>query len=171
MKTRVFLLVLSFFALSACGDDGGTQTCTGSNDPEELRGSFCEGSTISFDTVELGWFAAAQTLRIRYGIDEGDRVSPRFEITLIGSQVMLAANLSIALEAPAAFVRRWPEDAAEPQDLTTLLAPSSTIRFDRLTLEPGGDASGRFDILTTNGRTLRGRFSGQLTDLTPQSGG
>lgn len=169
---RAWILAAPILALAGggCGD-GSVQTCTGTGDPDALAGSYCEGSEISFDSVELGWFASAQTLRVRYGRLESDaerpdstRVSPRFEMLLLGSRVVLEAGVDIPIR-DAGFVRRWPEGASEPQILTEQLESSSSIVFDSLTLEAGGQAAGRFDLLFENGRTLRGRFDGLLVDI------
>ena len=153
----------------ACGDDGDGFTCTGSDDPDALRGSFCEGSEISWDTVELGWFEGAQSLRIRYGVQEEDRVSPRFQIQVLGTEVNLEADVRIDLTS-AGFVQRWPEGASDPQNLTSRLEASSNLVFDELQLRVAGRASGRFDLLLSNGRTLRGQFDGELRDLSPPGG-
>lgn len=151
------------WGLTACGD-GGVQTCTGTGDPDALAGSYCEGAEIGFDAVEMGWFAAAQSLRLRYGVQEPERVSPRFEMQLLGSRVQLMAGVQIPVRA-AGFVRRWPEGASEPQVLTEQLESSSDVVFDVLELQVGGRAAGRFDLLFENGRTLRGQFDEILIDL------
>lgn len=169
MRLSRYLLAASLLG-AACGDDEGQKTCTGSGDPEELRGSYCEGSEISWDTIELGWFEAAQTIRVRYGFDEGNRVSPRLDIQVLGSMVRLEAGVQIPLRQ-AAFVRRWPDGASDPQDLTSRLEASSNIVFERLQLTVGGEIRGTFDILLDNGRTLRGRFEGALKDLSAPDGG
>lgn len=162
------LALMGAVGLAGCSDDD-INVCSGSGDPEELRGSFCEGSEIEWDTVELGWFAAAESLRIRYGVQETNRVSPRFEIQLLGQLVQLVEGQSIELRR-FSFVRRWPEGATEAQDLTMSLADQSRLIFDRLDLQVGGQATGEFDLLISGGRTLRGRFSGSLRDLSPPSG-
>ncbi|MEO1227556.1 MAG: hypothetical protein AAFZ18_01535 [Myxococcota bacterium] len=151
----------------ACGGDG-VETCTGTGDPDGLAGSFCEGAPIRFDAVELGWFEAARSLRIRYGIAEVDRVAPALELQLIEEtgRPVLEAGVTIPV-AQSGFVRRWPSGATEPQILTDQLESSSSAVFETLDLRVDGRAVGRFDLLFTNGRTLRGRFDGTLIDLTP----
>lgn len=156
----VFLL-----ALAACGGDAA-QRCTGSDDPEALQGSYCEGAEIAWDTVRLGWFPRGAILRIRYGVAEADRISPRFEIQVFGEQVRLEPGVRVPL-AEAGNVRRWPEGGRDPQDLHDRLEPSSGLELDVFEPEVGRRAEGRFDLLLDNGRTLRGRFAGVLEDLSP----
>ena len=154
--------------LVGCGDDG-PRSCTGSGDDEALRGSFCEGSEISYDTIELGWLPTSQTLRIRYGFQEETRVSPSFEIQLLGTQVVLETGVSIPVRT-VGFVRRWPEGATEAQLLTDQLANSSNVSFETLELQAGGAVKGQFNLLFDSGRTLSGTFEGTFVDLTPSEG-
>lgn len=170
MMARVLMASLIAAGIGACGGDG-VETCTGTGDPDQLAGSFCEGAQIRFDAVELGWFEAARSMRIRYGIAEPDRVAPALELQMIeeDGRPVLEAGVSIPV-AQSGFVRRWPTGGTEPQILTDQLESTSTAVFERLELRVGGAAAGRFDLLFTNGRTLRGRFDGVLIDLTPPEG-
>lgn len=159
-------LTAALLLAAGCGGDGLLE-CTGSGDPEALSGSYCEGSPIRWDTVVLGFLPSPPSIRIRYGIDEGDRVSPRFQIQLVEETVRLEAGVRIPL-GQAASVRRWPEDGRDPQELSDRLDPAtSRLVFDSLSLEPGGRAAGEFDLLLDTGRTLGGRFEGTLDDLRP----
>ena len=165
-SARLLPGVLLALLAPGCGDGEDGLACTGSNDPEALRGSFCEGSEIRWDSVELGFLSDPPAVRIRYGVRIEDRVAPRFQIQVLGEVVQLEPGVSIPL-SEAGFVQRWPEDAQNPQNLTDRLEPSSSVVFERLELSDGSPIAGAFDLLLTNGRTLRGRFEGALVDLTP----
>lgn len=165
MRSLGLFALPALLVLGGCGDDGSL-ACTGSGDPDSLSGSYCEGSEIHYDTIQLGFLAAPPSVRIRYGVAAGDRVTPRFQIQLLGDQVQLEAGVAIPL-ATASFVQRWPEDGRDPQNLTSGLQDSSQLVFETLELSAGGSARGRFDILLDTGRTLRGEFEGQLLDLMP----
>lgn len=154
---------------AACGGEE-VRTCSGSGDPEELRGSFCEGAEIRWNAIELAFQPMSRALRIRYVLLEDERVSPRLQIQLVeGPGASLSVGAPFPLGGSEGRVQRWPEGGRDPQDLTDRLEPSSNLVFDSLELREGGTASGRFNMLFDNGRTLSGAFSGTLA--VPLAGG
>lgn len=163
--SSVFALLLLSFGLGCSDDD--EKACTGSNDPEELSGSFCEGSEIRFDTIQIGYQAMVQTLRIRFAEVDSDTgaLNPSLDVEVATDLVeSLGPNVSIPF-GTAAFVRWWPSGASQPQQLTSRLAPTSNLVFDRISLEIGSSVSGSFSLLIDNSRTLQSRFTENLVAL------
>ena len=127
-----YLVVLAALSLSACSPEGG-QVCTGSDDPEALSGSYCEGAEISWDSVQLGWLDSFRTLRIRYGIDTDGGLDPRFEIQVDGLATELTVDTEISL-SDYGYVRRWPGPGENAQILSDELESSSHLVFMRCLL-------------------------------------
>lgn len=164
MKNYAMALVLTCLSWTlACSDDGN-KACTGSNDPEELNGSFCEGSEIEFNTVQIGFQELTGELRIRFAQDEDGTLTPRLDVIVASDQLVLEPNVSIGF-GTVAFVRWRPSAAADWQQLTNRLAPTSNLTFDAVSTVPGSAVSGQFALLIDNSRTLNSRFSGTLVDL------
>lgn len=159
-RARSAITLLSLTAL-ACGDGDGIERCTGRGDPDALGGSYCEGNEIAFDAIALGWSSGAEFFRVRYGLQEGDRVSPRLEVSVLSG---IAQGTPVPLRERGS-VRRWPEGVREPQDLTRSLSPSSELLLEQFRPEIGSEARGRFQILLDTGRTLQGTFFGPLESL------